>query len=152
MRVSQKTDYALRAMAQLAAEGSEPSKLEHLARAQDVPVKFLSGILSELKRAHLVRSQRGTEGGYLLSRPPDQITLADVIRAVDGPLANIHDTSLHELTYAGPARGLTEVWMAVRASLRAVLEVVTLADLAGGCLPDPVRALASEYQASSRRG
>src|SRR5947209_9989677 len=82
------------------------------------PLKFLLGILNDLKRAYLVRSQRGAEGGYALARPADEITLADVIRVIDGPLANVHDLSLSELSYAGPAKRLREVWMAVRASLR----------------------------------
>src|SRR5205823_4449891 len=98
-----------------------------------------------------VRSQRGAEGGYALLRPPEEITLADVIRVIDGPLANVHDTSLSELNYAGPAKRLREVWMAVRASLRSVLETTTLADLAAGDLPDEVKELASTYQAEERR-
>ena len=152
MRISAKVDYAVRAMAQLAATGDEnPVKAEDIANAQDIPLKFLLGILNDLKRAYLVRSQRGAEGGYSLMRPPDEITLADVIRVIDGPLANVHDLSLSELEYAGPAKPLREVWMAVRASLRAVLETTTLADLAAGSLPDEVRELASTYQAEERR-
>ena len=139
-------------MAQLAAEPmDEPVKAEDIARAQDIPLKFLLGILNDLKRAYLVRSQRGAEGGYALARPADEITLADIIRVIDGPLANVHDLSLSELSYAGPAKRLREVWMAVRASLRSVLETTTLADLAAGDLPDEVRELASTYQADERR-
>ncbi|MBV9412454.1 MAG: Rrf2 family transcriptional regulator [Acidimicrobiia bacterium] len=152
MRISAKVDYAVRAMAQLAAEPmDEPVKAEDIARAQDIPLKFLLGILNDLKRAYLVRSQRGAEGGYALARPADEITLADIIRVIDGPLANVHDLSLSELSYAGPAKRLREVWMAVRASLRSVLETTTLADLAAGDLPDEVRELASTYQAEERR-
>ena len=152
MRISAKVDYAVRAMAQLAATRDEnPVKAEDIANAQDIPLKFLLGILNDLKRAYLVRSQRGAEGGYSLMRPPDEITLADVIRVIDGPLANVHDLSLSELEYAGPAKPLREVWMAVRASLRGVLETTTLADLAAGSLPDEVRELASTYQAEERR-
>ena len=152
MRISAKVDYAVRAMAQLAAapEG-ESVKAEDIANAQDLPLKFLLGILNDLKRAYLVRSQRGADGGYALMRPADEITLADVIRVIDGPLANVHDLSLSELSYAGPARRLREVWMAVRASLRSVLETTTLADLAAGNLPDEVKDLASAYQAEERR-
>jgi Rrf2 family protein len=151
MRISVKVDYAVRAMAQLAAEGSdEPVKADTLARAQDIPLKFLLGILSDLKRAHLLRSQRGAEGGYWLSRPATAISLADVIRAIDGPLANVHDTSLAQLSYNGPAEALREVWMAVRTSLRSVLEVVSLADLASGHLPTRVRELAAAYEADVR--
>ena len=152
MRISAKVDYAVRAMAQLAAEPQgEPVKAEEIARAQDIPLKFLLGILNDLKRAYLLRSQRGAEGGYSLGRPADEITLADVIRAIDGPLANVHDTSLSELQYQGPAESLREIWMAVRASLRSVLETTTLADLAGGSLPDNVKEMASTYQAEERR-
>ena len=152
MRISAKVDYAVRAMAQLAAEPpDEPVKAEDIARAQGIPLKFLLGILNDLKRAYLVRSQRGAEGGYALMRPADEITLADIIRVIDGPLANVHDLSLSELSYAGPAKRLREVWMAVRASLRGVLETTTLADLAAGDLPDQVKELASTYQAEERR-
>ena len=152
MRISAKVDYAVRAMAQLAAEPEdEPVKAEDIARAQDIPLKFLLGILNDLKRAYLVRSQRGADGGYALMRPADEITLADVIRVIDGPLANVHDQSLSELSYAGPAKRLREVWMAVRASLRVVLETTTLADLAAGDLPEEVKELASTYQAEERR-
>jgi Rrf2 family protein len=152
VRISAKVDYALRAMAQLAAEATGgPVKAEHVAREQDIPVTFLLGILNDLKRARLVRSQRGTEGGYALARPAAEISLADVIRAIDGPLANVHDTSLSALAYRGPAAPLVEVWMAVRTALRSVLERVTLADLAAGRLPPEVAAMAEEYRADERR-
>jgi Rrf2 family protein len=151
VRISVKVDYAVRAMAQLAAAGGdEPVKADTIARAQDIPLKFLLGILSDLKRAHLLRSQRGAEGGYWLARPATEISLADVIRAIDGPLANVHDTSLNRLSYPGPAESLREVWMAVRTSLRSVLEVVSLADLASGSLPARVRDLANQYEADVR--
>jgi len=152
VRISAKVDYAVRAMVQLAAAPPETHvKAEDIANAQDIPLKFLLGILNDLKRAYLVRSQRGAEGGYALMRPADDITLADVIRVIDGPLANVHDASLSELRYAGPAKQLREVWMAVRASLRSVLETTTLADLVAGDLPGNVRELASTYQAEERR-
>ena len=152
VRISAKVDYAVRAMAQLAAAPPDhPVKAEDIATAQDIPLKFLLGILSDLKRGYLVRSQRGAEGGYALARPAEEITLADVIRVIDGPLANVHDLSLSELSYAGPAKGLREVWMAVRASLRSVLETTTLADLAAGHLPDQVKEMAATYQAEERR-
>jgi Rrf2 family protein len=151
VRVSLKVDYAVRAMAQLAAVGGdEPVKADSIAKAQDIPQKFLLGILNDLKRAHLLRSHRGAEGGYSLNRPAADISLADVIRAIDGPLANVHDTSLGSLAYAGPAESLVEVWKAVRTSLRSVLEVVSLADLAAGNLPDSVRAMAERYEADVR--
>jgi Rrf2 family protein len=148
MRISAKSDYAVRAMAELASVGAEGAvKAEQVAVAQDIPLNFLLGILRELRNSHLVRSQRGRDGGYVLSRPASEITLADVIRAVDGPLANVRDLSLTELSYPGAAQSLREVWMAVRGSLREVLENVTVADLASGRLPRNVRELAARHQA-----
>jgi Rrf2 family protein len=152
VRISAKTDYAVRAMTQLAAMSDEgPVTAEQLATAQEIPVKFLLGILNELKRAHLLRSQRGAEGGYQLRRPAAEISLADVIRAIDGPLANVHDTSLETLAYPEPTEALREVWMAVRGSLRSVLETVSIEDLAAGRLPRHVRTLAEKYQADVRQ-
>jgi Rrf2 family protein len=135
-------------MAELAAAGEQGAvKAEQISIAQDIPLNFLLGILRELRNSHLVRSQRGRDGGYMLSRPAAQITLADVIRAVDGPLANVRDLSLTELSYPGPAEALREVWMAVRGSLREVLENVTVADLATNRLPKSVKGLAARHQA-----
>ncbi|MGH2772391.1 MAG: RrF2 family transcriptional regulator [Actinomycetota bacterium] len=148
MRISLKTDYAVRAMAQLAAEDPGiPVKADYISRSQGIPLKFLTAILNELKLAYLVRSQRGPVGGYSLRKRPQDISLADIIRAIDGPLANVHDTSLDDLGYQGPSAALAEVWMAVRASLRSVLEETSLADLVSGKLPRPVRALAGRYRA-----
>src|SRR5919204_1452967 len=148
MRISVKVDYAVRAMAQLAAEASdEPVKAETIARAQDIPLKFLLGILSDLKRAHLLRSQRGAEGGYWLARPAEEISLADVIRAIEGPIANVRGIRPEQVEYRGAAEPLREAWIAVRANLRAVLETVTLADLATGRLPDEVAAIAADPEA-----
>jgi Rrf2 family protein len=139
VRISAKADYALRAMAELAAAAGEgPVKGERVASAQGIPLKFLENILLELRRAGLVASQRGAEGGYWLARPPAEISLAAVIRAVDGPLANVRGAPPETLTYTGPAAPLREVWVALRASLRSVLEAVTLADLITGRLPDHV--------------
>ena len=147
MRISAKVDYAVRAMAELAAaaEGA-PVKAEDVADAQDIPAAFLLTILGDLRQARLVRSARGRYGGYLLARPAAQITLADVVRAIEGPLANVHDESLSALTYEGSAERLVEVWMAVRTGLRDVLESVTLADLVAGRLPKPVEAMARKYE------
>jgi Rrf2 family protein len=147
VRISAKSDYAVRAMAELAVHGADGGavKAESIATSQDIPINFLLGILRELRNAHLVRSQRGRDGGYVLSRPPAEIAIADVIRAVDGPLANVRDLSLSELSY--PAKPLREVWMAVRGSLRDVLENVSIADLANDELPEPVRELAARHQA-----
>ena len=143
MRITAKADYAVRATLELAAaEDGEPVKGEQLAEAQDIPLQFLEHILLELKHARLVRAKRGARGGYWLARPADDITLADVIRAVEGPLANIQDARARgRPSYPGHAEHLREVWVAVRANLRAVLEQVTLADLTAGELPEPIREL-----------
>jgi Rrf2 family protein len=146
MRVSTKADYAVRAMAQLAADGADgPVTATRLAEEQDIPLKFLHAVLTELKRARLVRSTRGPEGGFELARPADRINLADVLRAVDGPLMNVHEASLATLSYPGPAGRLTDVWRAARTSLRTVFEGVSLADLAADRLPAPVAELAVRY-------
>lgn len=148
MRISAKSDYAVRAMAELAAAYDDGAvKAEDIANAQDIPLNFLLGILRELRNGKLVRSVRGREGGYMLSRSPAEISLADVIRVVDGPLANVRDLSLSQLSYPGAATSLRDVWMAVRGSLREVLENVSVADLASGRLPKNVRSLAERHQA-----
>ena len=148
MRVSAKVDYAIRAMIELAvAEPGQPVKGDRVAQAQDIPLKFLENILLELRHDGLVSSQRGADGGYWLARPPEEITLADVIRAVDGPLANVRGSRPESVEYKGPAVRLRDVWIAVRANLRAVLESVTLADLAAGNLPDEIGAITSDPEA-----
>jgi Rrf2 family protein len=148
MRISAKADYAVRAAAELAASADgEPVKGEQLAESQDIPLQFLEHILLELKHARLVRAKRGARGGYWLARPSDQITLADVIRAVEGPLANIQDSAPVATHYPGPAEHLRDVWIAVRANLRAVLENITLADLTAGDLPAELRKLLADPDA-----
>jgi Rrf2 family protein len=148
VRVSAKADYALRACIQLAAaEGEGHVKGERISQAQDVPLKFLENILGDLRQAGLVRSQRGAEGGYWLARPADEITLAEVIRAVEGPLANVRGVRPDSVTYKGAAEPLQNVWIAVRASLRSVLEVVTLADVARDDLPAVVKELVADPEA-----
>jgi Rrf2 family protein len=147
MRVSAKADYAIRAMVELAAAGEGPLKAERIAQAQEIPLKFLENIMTDLRQGGLVRSQRGADGGYWLAKDADQITLANVIRAVDGPLANVRGLRSEEVEYAGSAAPLREVWVAVRASLRSVLESVTLADVARGELPDRVLALTGDEEA-----
>ena len=149
MRIPAKVDYAIRAMAELAAAGGGPVKAEELAETQDLPLKYLLGILADLRRGHLVRGQRGPEGGFVLDRPAEEISLADIFRAVDGPLAEVRDQSLRALAYQGASRELPRVWMAVRASLRRVLERVTIADLAASSLPGAVEDLAEEYLAAT---
>ena len=148
MRVSAKVDYAVRAGAELAAAaGAGPVKGEAIATAQAVPLKFLENILLDLKHAGLVQSQRGAEGGYWLAREPAEISVADVIRAVEGPIANVRGERPEQVEYAGAAEALREVWIAVRGNLRAVLETVTLADVAAGSLPDAVRRIAADPEA-----
>jgi Rrf2 family protein len=147
VRVSAKADYAIRAMVELAAAGEGPVKAERIAQAQEIPLKFLENIMTDLRQAALVRSQRGTEGGYWLARPAAEITLAQVLRAVEGPLANVRGRRSEEVEYSGSAAPLREVWIAVRASLRSVLESVTLADVAAGELPPAVEALTADADA-----
>jgi Rrf2 family protein len=153
MRTTAKADYAVRAAAELAAagEGDGPVKSEQIARTQAIPAKFLESILLDLKRAGLVQSQRGAEGGYWLARPANEITVADVIRAVEGPLAHVRGLAPEQLEYGGAAERLRDVWIAVRASLRAVLEQVTLADLASRELPEHVEELTRDPEAWARR-
>lgn len=147
MRISERVDNAVRAMAELAVIGDDETlKAEAIAERQDISLKYLLDILRDLKRAELVRSRRGPHGGFTLSRPATDIALADVFRAIDGPLADIHDESLRELSYRAPAEELPKVWMAIRASLRRVLETVTIADLAAGSLPDEIERLSAEYR------
>jgi Rrf2 family protein len=148
MRVSAKADYAVRAAAELAATaGTGPVKGERIAEAQRIPLKFLENILAELKHDGIVQSQRGAEGGYWLARPADQVTVADVIRAVDGPLANVRGARPEAVEYAGSAKHLLDVWIAVRASLRGILEHVTLADLVAGELPGIVHQFTNDPEA-----
>ena len=149
MRLSAKADYALRACLELAILEGGNAKGEAVARAQAIPLRFLEQILLDLRHAGLVASQRGAEGGYRLARAPDEIRLADVIRAVEGPLANVRGVRPEELEFAGPARALREVFVALRANIRAVLEETTLADVAADELPAPVRELLENPEAWS---
>lgn len=147
MRLSARVDYALRAAAELAAAGERPVTAVQLANAQQIPPKFLENILAQLRRAGLVRSQRGPEGGYWLARTADKIALADIIRAVDGPLVGVRGERPEHVGYRGAAQSLQKVWIALRASERSILEQVTLEHLADGRLPDPVQRLAEDPRA-----
>ncbi len=149
MRISERVDYAVRAMGELAVGGTESVKAETIATHQGISIKYLLDILRDLKRAELVRSKRGPDGGFALSRPASEISLADVFRAVDGPLADVHDESLRGLEYPAPVQALPFVWMAIRGSLRRVLETVSVADLVSGDLPPSVVELSGEYQAAT---
>ncbi len=145
--MSAKAEYAVRAMVQLATVDSGTHvKTEDLARAQGIPAQFLVDILSDLRTDRLVRSHRGRDGGYELARPAAGISIADVLRCIDGPLASVRDIGLGDLPYSGPTAALTDVWRALRASMRSVLEETSLADVAAGTLPGPVRAFADDYR------
>lgn len=154
MRMSAKAEYAVRAMAHLASVAPDVLvKTDDLAKAQGIPGQFLVDILSELRADRLVRSHRGREGGYALARPADQISIADVLRCIDGPLASVRDIGLGDLPYSGPTVALTDVWRALRASMRSVLEETTLADVAAGALPEHVSRMAQDYLGQEgRRG
>ncbi|MDQ3553551.1 MAG: Rrf2 family transcriptional regulator [Chloroflexota bacterium] len=148
MRVSAKADYAVRAAAELAAApDARPVKGQRIGEAQGIPPKFLENIMLELKHAGIVKSQRGTDGGYSLARPAADISLADVIRAVDGPLANVRGERVETVEYQGAAQHLREIWVAVRASLREVLEMTSLQDLVDDTLPHRVIELIEDPEA-----
>src|SRR3954468_24270718 len=151
MRISAKADYAVRAALELAAAEDPPLKAERIADAQRIPLKFLENILVDLRQGGVVTSQRGPEGGYRLDRPPDPITLADVIREVDGPLASIHGDRPEATEYPGVAEELQTVWVALRASMRTVLEGVTLTHLVEREVPAEVLTLARDPDAWLRR-
>jgi Rrf2 family protein len=151
MRVSAKADYAVRAAAELAAAGEGPVKGGVLAEAQDIPLQFLEHILLELKHNGIVRARRGAKGGYWLAKPADEVSVADIVRAVEGPIAHVQSTPPEDIEYRGNSEPLQKVWIAVRANLRAVLEEVTLADLVSGELPPSVEALVASPDAWAPR-
>jgi Rrf2 family protein len=145
--MSAKAEYAVRAMVQLAtAATGTVVKTDDLAHAQGIPPPFLVDILTNLRTDRLVRSHRGREGGYELARPANEISIADVLRCIDGPLASVRDIGLGDLPYSGPTAALTDVWRALRASMRSVLEETTLADVAAGTLPTHVAQMANDYR------
>jgi len=148
MRISAKADYAVRAAVELAGIADEkPVKAERIATAQEIPLNFLENILGELRHAGIVRSHRGADGGFRLAKAPDQISIADIIRAVEGPLASVRGGPPEETAYPGSSAALPRVWIAVRASLRNVVEHVTLADVAGGELPTEIEKLSEDPEA-----
>jgi Rrf2 family protein len=151
MRISAKVDYAVRASIELAAAGGEPIKGEVIADAQDIPLKFLENILGELKHTGIVASRRGAQGGYWLAKPADEVSLADIVRAVEGPLASVRGQGPEMLSYHGQAEPLQKVWIALRANIRAVMEETSLADVVGGELPPAVRELSEPAEAWSTR-
>jgi Rrf2 family protein len=156
MRITAKVDYAVRAAAELAAHASThgdraPMKRDAIAEAQSIPVRFLEAILAELRRSGIAGSQRGSDGGYWLARPAAEVSVADVIRAVEGPLADVHGSPPEEVEYAGAAADLQRVWIATRVALREVLETTSVADIAAGELPPPVAERAERPDGWARR-
>ena len=151
VRISAKADYAVRAALELAAAEDPPVKGERLADAQSIPLKFLENILGDLRQSGLVVSQRGPEGGYRLERPAEEISVADIIRAVDGPLASVRGERPESMSYSGAASELAPVWIALRASVRGVLEHVSLRDIVEGRIPSDVAELARDPDAAKRR-
>jgi Rrf2 family protein len=152
MHVTAKADYAVRAVVELASsEQGVPRKVDELAQAQAIPVSFLENILTQLRSSGIVRSQRGPEGGYWLAQPADEVSLAQVIRAVEGPLVGVRGQRPEEITYSGSAESLQQVWIALRANLRAVLEHVTVEQVAQGRLPADVVALTRQEEAWQTR-
>jgi Rrf2 family protein len=152
MHVTAKADYAVRAVVELSeSTQSAPRKVEDIAKSQGIPVSFLENILTQLRSSGVVRSQRGPEGGYWLAHPPEEVNLAQIIRAVEGPLVGVRGQRPEEIEYAGSAASLQQVWIAVRANLRAVLEQVSVADVAAGNLPKEVLALTKAEEAWQTR-
>jgi Rrf2 family protein len=152
MHVTAKADYAVRAVVELAGSAQDaPRKVDEVAQAQKIPVSFLENILTQLRSSGIVRSQRGPEGGYWLAHPAEEVNLAQIIRAVEGPLVGVRGQRPEEVEYVGSAESLQQVWVALRANLRKVLENVTVADVAAGRLPQEVLALTREEQAWQTR-
>ena len=151
MRVTAKVDYAVRALLELAVANDGAVKGERIAQAQEIPLKFLENILIDLRHANIVRAQRGADGGYWLARPANQVTLGEIIRAVEGPLASVRGEPPEDVNYTGAAENLRTVWVAVRASLRSVVDELTLADVVADRLPTRIRRLTESPDAWARR-
>lgn len=152
MRVTARSDYALRAAVELAAAAPVLLKREEIARRQDIPVEFLESVLLAMKAAGIVQSQRGANGGFRLARSADSISLADVVRAVDGPMLDVRGDRAESIVYAGPAARLQDVWIAVRASLREILEGTSVEDVIRGRMPASVRRLTRDPEAWTSLG
>jgi Rrf2 family protein len=152
MHVTAKADYAVRAVVELSGSSQDaPRKVDEVAQAQGIPVSFLENILTQLRSSGMVRSQRGPEGGYWLAQPPEEINLAQIIRAVEGPLVGVRGQRPEEIEYVGSAESLQQVWVALRSNLRKVLEHVTVADVAAGKLPKDIIALTKQEEAWETR-
>lgn len=151
VKVTAKAEYAVRAMLELATTEESLLKGERIASSQGIPLKFLENILVDLRHADLVHAQRGADGGYRLAREPEEITLGQVIRAVEGPLASVRGEPPERMAYEGSSENLQRVWIAVRASLRSVLDDLTLADVVAGRMPEHMRRLTEAPDAWLRR-
>jgi Rrf2 family protein len=151
VRVSAKTDYGVRALLELAVADNGPVKGERLAQLQAIPLKFLENILTDLRHAGIIRAQRGAEGGYWLAKPAEEVTVGAIIRAVDGPLASVRGEAPEEVEYEGAAENLQVVWIALRASMRSVVDEITLADVVAGRMPARVKRLTESPDAWARR-
>jgi Rrf2 family protein len=151
VKVTAKAEYAVRAMLELTTTEDGLLKGERIARSQGIPLKFLENILVDLRHADLVHAQRGAEGGYRLAREPEEITLGEVIRAVEGPLASVRGEPPERMAYEGSSENLRKVWVAVRASLRSVLDDLTLADVVADRMPEHIRRLTEAPDAWLRR-
>lgn len=151
MRISAKADYAVRAAIELASRGSDPVKGDLIAEAQDIPLNFLENILGELKHTGIVASRRGANGGYWIARDPKEVTVADIVRAVEGPLASVRGDGPEDLGYRGAAEPLQKVWVALRWNLRSILEEVSLDDLVSGKLPESVTEISDLPEAWATR-
>jgi Rrf2 family protein len=149
--ISAKVDYATRVLLTLAASDGAPIRGETLAKAQDLPVRFVENTLVDLRRAGLISSHRGADGGYKLAKAAKEISIADIIRTLEGPLAEVHGLRPDQRSYDGPAEHLQDVWVALRASMRAVLETVTLDQVVSGKLPTRVAKLVSDPDAWAPR-
>lgn len=147
MQVTAKVDYALRALLELAASDTDRLTRDELAEAQHIPPRYLEAVLSQLRQAGLVTGQRGSSGGYSLGRPADEISVAEVSRAVDGPLALVQGQRPERVTYSGKSQHLHELWIGLRAAVRSVMEAVTIADLLRGELPSAVQSLVDDADA-----
>ncbi len=144
MRVTARADYAMRAVTELAAAGGTLLKRDEIASRQEIPIEFLESVMLALKHAGIVQSQRGASGGFRLARPADSISVADVVRAVDGPMLDVRGDRAEAIAYAGPAERVQDVWIAVRASLREILEGTSVQDIVDGKMPKPVTRLTDD--------
>ena len=152
MRVTARSDYALRAVAELAAAGGTLLKRDEIASRQEIPIEFLESVMLPLRHAGIVQSRRGSSGGYRLARAADTISLADVVRAVDGPMLVVRGDRAEDLVYPGPAKRIQDVWIAIRASLREILEGTTVDDMVHGRMPKAVRRLTEDPAAWTSLG